>query len=50
MASDNYVEFQGLRLPPKPMRLGSMGQRDDSHYVRYATGSAKLLVERCGLS
>ena len=50
MAPDNYVLFQGLRLPPKALRLGSMAQRDDVHYVRYARGSVKLLAERCGLS
>lgn len=48
--SRDPILFQGLRLPPKELRLGSMAQRDDAHYVGYARGSAKLLAEQCGLS
>ena len=46
----NFVEYKGLRLPPRPMRLGSMPQKPDETYVKYAEGSVKLLEKWAGAS
>ena len=49
-ASELYVEYDGLRLPPKPMRLGSMPKKGDDVYVNYARGSVRLLEQYAGAS
>lgn len=42
-SDDDFVACQGLKLPPRRMRLGSMPGKPDETYVNYAKGSVRLL-------
>lgn len=46
----DYVEFEGLVLPPVEMRGGGGTRATDADYVRSARANARMLAERCGLT
>lgn len=49
-AARGHVAYQGLKLPPHRLRLGSMPQRSDDTYVNYAVTSVKVLEQYAGAS
>jgi SAM-dependent methyltransferase len=48
--TQDYIFYQGLRLPPKNLRWGGPRYLDDEFYMKSSENRVKLLADLCGFS